>query len=115
MDDSTTPAVKKRDHIEVTYADKQFEVIVIYPDGLGPGQPSFGFGYRMAEKYIGIARQTLSDRVVRNSDGITFKNPSDKRFRVSEISGFDGNQYSVIEASDRFDLATDVLINPGKT
>ena len=46
----------------------------------------------MAEKYIGIARQTLSDRVVRNSDGIALKNPSGKRFRVSEISGSDGNQ-----------------------
>lgn len=115
MDESTTLAVKKGDRIEVTYADKQFEVIVIDPDGLGPGQPSFGFGYRMAEKYIGIARQTLSDRVVRNSDGIILKNPSGKSFRVSEISGSDGNQYSVIEASDWFDLATDVLINPGKT
>ena len=115
MDELTTPAVRKGDRIEVTYADKQFEVIVIDPDGLGPGQPSFGFGYRMAEQYIGIARQTLSDRVVRNSDGIALKNPSGKSFRVSEISGSDGNQYSVIEASDWFDLATDVLINPGKT
>ena len=32
-----------------------------------------------------------------------------------QISGSDGNEYSVIEASDWFDLATVVLINPGKT
>ena len=34
MDESTRPAVKKGDRIEVTYADKQFEVIVIDPDGI---------------------------------------------------------------------------------
>lgn len=115
MDESTTPAVRTGDRITVNYADHDFDVIVIDPNGLGPDQPSFGFGYRMAEKYIGIARQTLSDRVVRNGDEILLENPSGKRFRVSEISGSDGNQYSVIEASDWFDLATDVLINPGKT
>ncbi|MGB3790334.1 MAG: hypothetical protein WA949_20160, partial [Phormidesmis sp.] len=43
------------------------------------------------------------------------KNPSGKAFRVLQISGSDGNEYSVIKASDWFDLATDVLINPGKT
>jgi hypothetical protein len=38
----TTPAVKKGDRIEVIYADKNFEVIVIDPDGLGPGQSADG-------------------------------------------------------------------------
>ena len=115
MDESTTPAVKKGDRIEVTYADKQFEVIVIDPDGLGPGQPAYGFGFMMAAKYIGIPQPTLSDRVIGIDDEEVLKNPSGKLFRVIGIDGSDGNKYSVIEASDWFDLATDVLINPGKT
>ena len=74
MDETATPAAKKGDRIEVTYADKQFEVIVIDSDGLGPGQPAYGFGFRMAEKYIGIDNTTLSRRVL-------------------QISGSDGNEY----------------------
>ena len=69
----------------------------------------------MAEKYIGIDNTTLSRRVLQIDDGNALKNPSGKTFRVLQISGSDGNEYSVIEASDWFDLAADVLINPGQT
>jgi hypothetical protein len=54
---------KAGDRIEVTYADQEFEVIIIDPNGLGKGQPSFGLGFNMAQKYIGIPQQTLTDRV----------------------------------------------------
>lgn len=115
MDNSDSSLVQRGDRIEVTYADKQFEVIVIDSDGLGPGQPTYGFGFMMAARYIGIPQATLSDRVIGIDDGEVLKNPSGKLFRVIGIDGSDGNKYSVIEASDWFDLATDVLINPGKT
>ena len=36
------------DLIVVTYEDREFEAIVIDPDGLGEGEPSVGFGFRMA-------------------------------------------------------------------
>jgi hypothetical protein len=115
MDESATPAVKKGDRIEVTYADKQFEVIVIDSDGLGPRQPSYGFGFMMAAKYIGIPQPTLTKWVIQ-SDGVSdLKTPSGKTFRVIHLLGNDGNNYSVIEASDWFSLSTDVLINPGQT
>jgi hypothetical protein len=42
------------------------------------------------------------------------KLPSGKTFRVSEISGEDGNTYSVIEASDWVELARDWAKEPGK-
>jgi hypothetical protein len=60
----TTPAVKKGDRIEVVYVDKNFEVTVIDPDGLDPGQSADGVGFCMAEKYIGIDNTTLSRRVL---------------------------------------------------
>ena len=43
------------------------------------------------------------------------KLPSGKLFRYIEINGQDGKPYNVIEASDWFGLAIDLLINPGKT
>jgi hypothetical protein len=64
MNSATTPSVKKGDRIEVVYADKNFEVID--PDGLGPGQPAYGFGFRMAEKYIGINNTMLSKKGAAN-------------------------------------------------
>ena len=62
-DNSPVPP-RAGDRIIVTYADREFEVIIINPNGLGKGQPSFGFGFRMAEKYIGIDNTTLSRRVL---------------------------------------------------
>ena len=106
---------KAGDPITVTYADRDFEAIIIDPDGLGKGQPSFGLGFMMAAKYIGIPQATLSDRVIGIGDDKHLKNPSGKTFRVIGISGRDGNEYLVIEAGDWFSLAADVLVNPGKT
>jgi hypothetical protein len=79
------------------------------------GQPSFGLGFMMAAKYIGIPPATLSDRVIGIGDDKHLKKPSGKTFRGIGISGSDSNEYLVIEAGDWFSLAADVLINPGKT
>ncbi len=113
--DNSPPPPKAGDRITVTYADHDFEVIVIDPNALGKGQPSFGLGFNMAQKYIGIPQQTLTDRVTGKGVDKYLENPSGKAFRVTGILGTDGNNYTVVEAGDWFDLATDILVNPGKT
>lgn len=91
------------------------EAIVIDPDGLGKGQPTVGFGFRMAERHAGIGHDALSRWVVEIEGVRHLKLPSGKALRVVEIVGSDNNTYSVVEASDWLDAAVDLLINPGKT
>ena len=100
---------------KLTYEGREFEAIVIDPDGLGKGQPSVGFGFRMAERNVGVPESTLRSWVREIQDEINLELPSGKVLRVREILGSDGNQYSVIEASDWFSLAVDLLVNPGRT
>ena len=64
------------DRIIVTYADRELEVIVIDPDGLGKGLPSFGLGFNMAQKFIGIRERTLTDRVTGKGVDKHLQNPS---------------------------------------
>ena len=99
----------------LAYEGREFDVIVIEPDGLGEGQPSVGFGFRMMERYAGIPNDTLSRWVLDSDGGRELKLPSGKAFRVLEIKGSDGNTYSVVEAADWFAIAVDVLVNPGRT
>jgi len=108
--------LKRGSLTKLIYEGREFEAIVIDPDGLGDGQPSVGFGFRMAERNVGIPASTLSTWVF-EKDGLTYlKLPSGKPFRVFEnILGSDGNDYSVIEASDWFSLSLDLILNPGKT
>ena len=40
--------LKRGSLTKLTYEGREFEAIVIDPDGLGKGQPSVGFGFRMA-------------------------------------------------------------------
>lgn len=105
---------KQGDLIVVTYEDREFQAVVIDPDGLGDGEPSVGFGFRMAERHIGIPQPTLTKRVIQINGGEAFKTPSGKAFRVIQIHGADGNDYKVIEVADWFDLSMDILLNPGK-
>jgi hypothetical protein len=108
-------SIKKGSRITLAYEGREFDVIVIDPNGLGSGQPSVGFGFRMAEKYAGIPQSTLTDWVT-DTDGVrVLKPPSGRFFRVTEILGDDKNTYSVIEASDWFAVAIDLLVNPGRT
>jgi hypothetical protein len=100
----------------LTYEGREFEAIVIDPNGLGEDQPSVGFGFRMAERNVGIPASTLSTWVFEKDGEAYLKLPSGKTLRVFEnILGSDGNEYSVIEASDWFSAAVDILVNPGKT
>jgi hypothetical protein len=107
--------IKRGSLITLAYEGKEFEVIVIDPNGLGDGQPSVGFGFRMAERYAGIPQPTLSGWVIEKEALKALQPPSGKTFRVIDILAVDGNTYSVVEASDWFSIAVDLLVNPGKT
>ena len=114
--------VKKGQLIDLSFEGREFEVIIIDPDGLGKDQPSVGFGFRMMERYAGIPNDTLSRWTTEESalegagqKGVrALKPPSGNTFRVLEIKGKDNNNYVVVEASDWFDLAFDVLKSPGR-
>lgn len=107
--------MKSGDRITIAYEGRSFDVIVIDPNGLGDGQPSVGFGFNMMERYAGIPQSTLSTWVYRENEEKSLKLPSGKLFRYIEIIGEDSKPYNVIEASDWFGLAINLLINPGKT
>lgn len=112
---STSNSIEAGNLITVVYEEREFRAIVIDPNGLGQGEPSIGFGFRMAQKHIGIPQPTLTSRVI-NLDGVEyFKAPSGNRYRVINLLGDDNNSYKVIEASDWFDLSMDILLNPGQT
>jgi hypothetical protein len=82
--------------------DSVIGFIVIEPNGLGEGQPSVGFGFRMAERYAGIPNDTLSRWVLDLDGNKSLQAPSGKTFRVLDILASDNNTYSVVEASDWF-------------
>jgi len=108
-------AIKKGQRVTLSYEGRDFDVIVIDPNGLGDGQPSVGFGFRMAERYAGIPQPTISGWVIEKDGVKSLQPPSGKDFRVIDILASDGNTYSVVEASDWFSIAVDLLVNPGKT
>lgn len=113
---------RKGQLVSIEYEGREFRVIVIDPNGLGKDQPSVGFGFRLMEKYAGVKEQTLSDWSTtesvfegdRNNDIQVLKLPSGNTYKVTEIIGEDRNKYTVIEATDWFDLAFDILKKPGK-
>jgi len=100
---------------KVPFEGREFEVIVVDPNGLGENQPSVGFGFRMMQRNAGVPASTLSTWVFEKEGLAYLKLPSGKALRVFEILGEDGNDYSVVEASDWFAFAVDLLVNPGKT
>ena len=69
----------------------------------------------MAEKYAGIPNDTLSRWVLESGVDKSLQAPSGRTFRVLDILASDNNTYSVVEASDWFVLAVDLLVNPGRT
>ena len=60
--------VKKGQVFPLFYEGREFEVIVIDPNGLGKEQPSIGLGFSMSDKYIGLPDSTLSDWVIEKPD-----------------------------------------------
>lgn len=113
---SGKPNLKAGQIIRLNYKGRDFESIIIDPDGLGKNQPTIGLGFRMMERYMGINHATLSNRWVVASEGVEWlKLPSGKTFRVVTSNGEDGNLYKVIEASDWTQIAVDLLVHPGRT
>jgi hypothetical protein len=109
--------IKRGQLIKLNFESREFEVIVIEPNGLGKNQPSVGFGFRMMERHGGLPQSTLTDWLIegdRNNDIKSLKLPSGNLFRVTGILGEDNNEYLVVEASDWVALAIDVLKKPGK-
>lgn len=99
---------------EIEFEGRKFEVVVIDPDGLGDGQPTVGFNFRMMERHAGLPESTASDWKTDSEDGAYLCLPSGNTFKVFDIDGIDGNSHSVIEATDWFELAFDVLEKPGR-
>lgn len=69
----------------------------------------------MAERHAGIPESTIRSWVREKPNAGELELPSGKLFDVRDIRGSDSNDYKVIEASDLFSLAVDLLINPGRT
>ncbi|MEO1352327.1 MAG: hypothetical protein AAFW84_26610 [Cyanobacteria bacterium J06635_15] len=100
--------------VPIRFKDRQFNAIIIDPDGLGPGKPTIGIGYRGMSRHTNVPAQTFVDRVSEIEGVKHLKLPSGKLFRVSEIEANDGNTYRVIEASDWVELVRDWAKNPGR-
>jgi len=108
--------------VTVEFENREFTFIVIDPKGLGEDQPTVGFGFGLIEKYAGIPQSTLSNWITEksvfeghpNNQIQALKVPSGNTYRVIQITGEDKNLYIVLEATDWFDLAFDVLKKPGK-
>lgn len=110
-------SVKRGQLVKLTYEDREFEVIVIDPDGIGKGQPSLGFGLGMMDKHAGLPQSTASGWIKEGHRATTDKGletPTGKSFGVIEVDGLDGNQYSVLEVSDWVSVAGEALKAKGK-
>jgi hypothetical protein len=108
--------VKRGQRITVTYENRDFELIVIDPNGLGERQPSLGFGLTMMDKHAGLPQSTSSGWIKgghREMDKKTLETPTGKAFRVIEIIGSDNNEYLVLEISDWVAVAGEALKSKG--
>ena len=100
--------------VPLRFRHRQLSVVVMDPDGLGPGKPTIGMGFRAMERHTNVPAKTISSRVLRIEGGSVLELPSGLRFGVLRIEAEDGNTYQVIEASDWVELAKDWAQNPGK-
>ena len=102
------------DRIAAIHADSEFEAIVVDPNGLDKGQPSFGQGFNRLRNTLEFRKQTLTDRVTGKGVDKYLKKLSGRAFRITGIFGTNSNNYTVIEAGDWFDLVIDILVHSGK-
>lgn len=109
--------VKKGQRVTVTYEDREFDVIVIDPNGLGKDQPSLGFGFRMMDRHGGLPQATSSKWLIESDYAKGFQClevPTGKQFKVITVKGIDNNEYSVLEISDWVSVAGEALKAKGK-
>jgi hypothetical protein len=97
--------------VELDHEDRKFSVIVIDPNGLGPNQPSVGFGFGMMERYGGLPTSTSDNWLegVPNTDSECLKLPSGSTYRVSRVIGEDNNEYVVLEVSQWVAIAAEAI------
>ena len=110
-------SIKTGQIVTISYEDREFEAIVIDPNGLGPGQPSIGFGFGMMERYGGLPTSTSDNWLqgLPNTEQQSLKLPSGNLYGVSRITGEDkNNPYVVVEVSQWVAIAIDVNKKPGK-
>lgn len=102
--------------VTLNYQGREFEVVVIDPNGLGKNQPSIGFGLTMMERHGGLPQATSSQwfKSYPNNESKYLQVPSGKTFGVIQIKGLDNNEYLVLEVSEWVALVADVLKKPGK-
>ena len=109
--------VRKGDLVTVTFENRQFDVIVIDPHGLGKYQPSLGFGQNMMEKHGGLPQPTSSKWIKQGdstNDNKTLETPTGKSFKVITVKGLDNNIYQVLEISNWVAVAIEALKAKGK-
>lgn len=108
--------------IPLSFLGRDFTVVVIDPDGLGPGRPTVGIGLRGMSRHTNMPVSTLVRRIIEVSSedddsptpGKFLKLPSGKLFRVIPIDANDGNTYQVIEAADWVELSKEWAKKPGR-
>lgn len=101
--------VKIGDLIKVPFGSRVVEAIVIDPSGVAQEQPSVGIDLKTVEKYSGIPLSTHSDWMIQDEGMLYLKVSSGRTFRTYDISGSDGNIYSVIEVCDWMRLAVELV------
>lgn len=103
--------IQRGQRVQLDFEQREFEAIVIDPNGLGPNQPSLGFGFRMMERHGGLPQPTISQWFEgdSNTEEKWLKVPSGNTFKVIQI-----DDYQVVEVSDWVALAADVLKTPRK-
>lgn len=111
------PKIKKGQIVPLNYEGRDFEAIVIDPNGLGKNQPSIGFGFMMMERYGGLPSSTSDNWLqgLPNDEDESLKTPSGKLYKVSRIKDIQyKNEYVVLEVSNWVELAADVIKKRGK-
>lgn len=108
--------IKSGTLVKLSFEGREFDAIVIDPNGLGRGQPSIGFGFGMMERHGGLPSSTSDNWLegLPNTPGECLKLPSGNAYRVSRILGEDNNWYVVLEVSDWVSIAVDINKSPGK-
>jgi len=108
--------VERGQIVNVEFENREFEAIVIDPNGLGTNQPSIGFGFTMMARHGGLPQSTSSQWVEGhpNTGDECLKLPSGNSYKVIRIFGLNNNEYFVLEVSDWVDVAVDVIKNPSK-
>jgi hypothetical protein len=96
----------------IEYKSREFRTVVIDPNGISKEQPTVGYGFRQAEKHIGIPHNTLSGWVVEDNEFKWLKVPSGKLFEVVVRKAENGQIMSLLEICSAYDLARHVAFTP---